>query len=335
MGKWLNLGAVGAAVVGVSLIVVRNGPGDTGQTLVNVSYDPTRELYQTLNPLFVASYEKATGKHLVVVQSHGGSSRQAHQIISGEQQADVVTLGLFTDIDSLRKRGLIAAGWADRLPNHSLPYTSTIVFVVHKDNPRAIKDWPDLLAPGLEIVTPDPRTSGNGKLVALAAWAAVTNRGGTETEARAYLASLYQHVSDMDEGARAAAIRFALQESGDVHLTWENEAIREVAESKGKLQIVYPPVSILAEPYVAWVDSTVARDGNLASAEAYLNFLFSDAAQEAIAHLGYRPYKSGIATFPGLTLVPVTAIARDWDDANEKFFAENGVIDTIMGSRPK
>ncbi|WP_158929878.1 sulfate ABC transporter substrate-binding protein [Acidisphaera sp. S103] len=331
----LSLGAVGAVVVAFSLIVVKNAPGDTSKELVNVSYDPTRELYQRLNPLFVASYEKATGQHLAIVQSHGGSSWQARKIISGEQQADVVTLGLFTDIDSLRKRGLIAAGWADRLPNHSLPYTSTIVFVVRKDNPRGIKDWPDLLTPGVEIVTPNPRTSGNGKLAALAAWAAVVTRGGTDTEARAYLASLYRHVSDMDEGARGAAIRFALQEIGDVHLTWENEAIREVAESNGKLEIVYPPVSILAEPYVAWVDSTVARDGNLAPAKAYLNFLFTDAAQAAIAHLGYRPYKSGIWTFPSLTLVPITAIARDWDGANEKFFAENGVIDSILGSQPK
>jgi sulfate transport system substrate-binding protein len=335
MGKWLNLGAVGAVIIGLSLIVVKNVPGTTGQHLVNVSYDPTRELYQTLNPLFVASYAKQTGQHLTIIQSHGGSSHQARKVISGEQPADVVTLGLFTDIDSLRKRGLIADGWTNRLPNQSRPYTSTIVFVVRKGNPRAIKDWPDLLAPGVEIVTPDPRTSGNGKLSALAAWAAVTTRGGTETEARAYLGSLYQHVSDMDEGARGAAIRFAVQESGDVHLTWENEAIREVAESNGKLQIVYPPVSILAEPYVAWVDTTVARDGNLAPAKAYLTFLFSDAAQEAIAHLGYRPYKSGTVTFPDLKLVPVTAIARDWNDANEKFFAENGVIDTIIGGRSK
>ncbi len=313
--------------------MVKNAPGTSGQRLVNVSYDPTRELYQTLNPLFVASYEKATGQHLVIVQSHGGSSRQARKVISGEQPADVVTLGLFSDIDSLRKRGLIAADWADRLPNHSLPYTSTIVFVVRKENPRGIKDWPDLLAPGVEVVTPDPRTSGNGKLTALAAWAAVVTRGGTEAEARAYLASLYQHAGELDEGARGAAVRFAQQEIGDVHLTWENEAIREVAD--GKLQIVYPPVSILGEPYVAWVDSAVARDGNLTPAKAYLSFLFSDAAQEAIAHLGYRPYKAGIVTFPNLTLVPVTAIARDWDDANEKFFAENGVIDTIIGNRPK
>jgi sulfate/thiosulfate transport system substrate-binding protein len=335
MQKWLNLGAVGAVIVGLSLIVVKNVPSNASAQLINVSYDPTRELYQVLNPLFVASYEKETGRHLVIVQSHGGSSRQARNIISGEQPADVVTLGMFSDIDSLRKRGMIAPGWADRLPNHSLPYTSTIVFVVRRNNPRGIKDWPDLLVPGIEVVTPDPRTSGNGKLAALAAWAAAVTRGGTEPEARSYLRSLYQHVPILDEGARGAAIRFALQETADVHLTWENEAIREVAESNGRLQIVYPPVSILAEPYVAWVDSAVAADGNLTLAKAYLTFLFSDPAQNAIARLGYRPIKTGIAVFPNLTLVPVTAIARDWDDANEQFFGENGVIDTILGSRQR
>jgi sulfate transport system substrate-binding protein len=240
----------------------------------------------------------------------------------------------------LRKRELIAPNWADRLPNHSLPYTSTIVFVVSRGNPHHVKDWPDLLAPGLEVVTPDPRTSGNGKLAALAAWAAVVTRGGNDDEARAYLHSLYQHVPALEEGARGAAISFATQEIGDVHLTWENEALREVADSKGKLEIVYPPVSILAEPYVAWVDAAVARDGRLDDAKAYLTFLFSDEAQEIIARLGYRPYKPYAARKAGvdfhpLTLAPVTDIARDWDDANEKFFAENGVIDLIIGSRRK
>ena len=338
--KLLNFGAVAAAIAGLSLIAIKNAPGDAAHQLVNVSYDPTRELYQALNPLFAASYEKETGRHVVIAQSHGGSSRQARRIISGEQPADVVTLGLFTDIDGLRKRGLIAPDWADRLPNHSLPYTSTIVFVVRRGNPRRVKDWPDLLAPGLEVVTPDPRTSGNGKLAALAAWAAVVTRGGNDDEARAYLRSLYQHVPALEEGARGAAISFAIQEIGDVHLTWENEALREVAESKGKLEIVYPPVSILAEPYVAWVDAAVARDGKLEDAKAYLAFLFSDEAQETVAQLGYRPYKpyaarkAGVDFYP-LTLAPITDIARDWDDANEKFFAENGVIDLIIGSRRK
>jgi sulfate transport system substrate-binding protein len=337
---WLNVGALAVMFAGLSLIVAKNAPGNANHQLVNVSYDPTRELYQAINPLFVAHYEKETGGHLVIVQSHGGSSRQARKVISGEQPADVVTLGLYSDIDGLRKHGLIAGNWPDRLPNHSLPYTSTIVFVVRQGNPHGIRDWPNLLAPGLEVITPDPRTSGNGKLAALAAWAAMTSRGGTEADARAYLRSLYQHVPVLDEAARGAAITFALQEIGDVHLAWENEALREVADSKGKLQMVYPPVSILAEPYVAWVDSAVARNGTLEAAKSYLTFLFGDVAQDTIARLGYRPYKTGAAakagvTFPELTLLPVTAVARDWDDANERFFGDGGLINQIVEARQK
>jgi sulfate/thiosulfate-binding protein len=335
---WLNLAAVAAAMVGLSLIVHKNLPHDGKSLIVNVSYDASRELYQTLNPLFVTSYEKETGRHLTIVQSHGGSSRQARKVISGEQPADVVTLGLATDIDALSKRGLVAENWEDRLPHKSIPYTSTVVFVVRKGNPHSIHDWPDLLAPELEIVTPDPRTSGNGKLAALAAWAAIIARGGTEGEAVTYLRSLYRHVPVLDEGARGAATRFSVQESGDVHLSWENEALREVAESDGKLEILYPPVSILAEPCVAWVDSTVEKNGNASAAKAYLSFLFSDVAQETIARRGYRPYKAGIADkvgvkFPQISLVPVTAIARDLNEVNEKFFAENGIIDAVMALR--
>ena len=191
-----------------------------------------------------------------------------------------------------------------------------------------------------EVVTPDPRTSGNGKLAALAAWAASVTRGGTDAEARDFLKSLYQHVPLLEEGARGAAVSFAIQDVGDVHLTWENEALREVADSRGKLEIVYPPVSILAEPYVAWVDAALAQREKLEDAKAYLSFLFGDEAQEIIARLGYRPYKAyatrkaGVS-FPPLTLVPITDIARDWEDANEKFFAENGIIDLIIGSRRK
>jgi len=272
------------------------------------------------------------------VQSHGGSSRQAQKIVLGAQKADVVTLGLFSDVDSLRKHGLIAAGWQERLPHHANPYSSTIVFVVRHGNPYHIKDWPDLLAPGVDIITPDPRSSGNGKLAALAAWAAITTRGGTEAQARAYLRALYQHVPELDEAARAAGITFATREVGDVHLTWENEALREVAESKGKLQIVYPSVSILAEPYVAWVDSAVAHDHTEAAAKAYLAFLFTDQAQEVIARQGYRPFNTAMAqragtVFPAITLVPITQLAKDWNDANEKFFAEDGIVPLILGSR--
>ena len=185
----LNLGALSFIALGAALIGVKHaGKLAAHQDLIiNVSYDPTRELYEALNPLFVASYEKATGRHVTIQQSHGGSARQARKVISGEQVADVVTLGLRADVDGLRKRGLIADHWEDRLPNHSVPYTSTIVFVIRGSNPRGVKDWPDLLKPGLEIVTPDPRTSGNGKLTALAAWLAVTTRGGSEADALAYL----------------------------------------------------------------------------------------------------------------------------------------------------
>jgi sulfate transport system substrate-binding protein len=286
--RWINFGAVAAVLVAFALIFAKNAPGNTTNQLLNVSYDPTRELYQKLNTEFVVEYEKRTGRHITVVQSHGGSSHQARTVISGEQQADVVTLGLFSDVDALRKRGLIANDWADRLPNHSRPYTSTIVFVVRQGNPKNIRDWPDLVHSDVQIITPDPRTSGNGKLSALAAWGSIVTRGGTEAEARAYLKAFYQHVAVMDAGARSAAMTFALQEIGDVQLTWENEAIREVNESDGKLQLVYPPVSILAEPYVAWVDANVARRGTRAVAQAYLEFLFTDQAQLTIASLGYR-----------------------------------------------
>lgn len=338
--QWaLNLAAVAAVVAAFGLIVAANVPVGSGDRLLNVSYDPTRELYATLNPLFVADYAQQTGRHFTIVQSHGGSSRQARAVISGEAPADVVTLGLSSDIEALRRRGLVAAGWADRLPNHSQPYSSTIIFVVRAGNPRNIKDWPDLLQPGVEIVTPSPKTSGNGKLSVLAAWGAILSRGGSEAEARAYLTRFFEHVPVLDDGARGAAMSFAVKEIGDVHLTWENEARREVADAKGALQIVYPPVSILAEPAVAWVDANVAGNGTPAAAQAYLEFLFSDPAQEAMARLGYRPYKPGILAragldLPAITLFPITAVARDWDDAQEKFFGENGIIDSVLRQRP-
>jgi sulfate/thiosulfate-binding protein len=337
---WLNIGAVAAAAAGLSAIAIKNLPARNNDQIINVSYDPTRELYQTINPLFVAAYEKQSGRHLVIVQSHGGSSRQAKKIVDGEQPADVVTLGLSPDIDGLRKRGLVAPDWAERLPNHAVPYTSTILFVVRRGNPRQIKDWPDLLAPGLEVVMPNPRTSGNGKLAALAAWAATTTRGGSEADAVAFLRALFRQVPVFDEGARGAALRFADPEGGDVHLTWENEAIREVAESRGELEIVYPPVSILAEPSVAWIDSDKVRKASPADARAYLTFLFSDTAQEAIARLGYRPYRPEIAhkagiVFPPIELIPITAVAHDWNDAYKRLFADDGIIEAAFALRDK
>ncbi len=198
------------------------------------------------------------------------------------------------DVDALRKRGLIAADWASRLPNNSQPYTSTIVFVVRKGNPRAIKDWPDLIRPGVFVITPNPKTSGNGKLSVLAAWGSVIYRGGTDAQALEYLEQLYQHVPVLDSGARDATNTFMQEKIGDVHLTWENEALLEVAEYKGEVEIVYPPVSIRAEPAVAWVDANVTRRKTEAYARSYLEFLYTDQAQEAIARHGYRPINSAI-----------------------------------------
>jgi sulfate/thiosulfate transport system substrate-binding protein len=337
MQRGLNIAAILAVVIAFGVILAKNSPENRKDTLLNVSYDPTRELYQTLNPVFEAELAQQTGQHLRIDQSHGGSSRQSRAVQSGDEPADVVTLGLYSDVDALRKRGLIADRWADRLPNHSQPYTSTIVFVVRRGNPKDIHDWPDLLHPGVEIITPDPKTSGNGKLSALAAWGAIVTRGGSEADAKRYLESFYQHVRVLDAGARAAATTFALAEIGDVHLTWENEALREVAESNGRLELVCPPVSILAEPYVAWVDTNVQKHSTEREARRYLEFLFSDAAQRIMAQLGYRPYKSQFmqdnAQLAYINLFPVTAIARDWADAQEKFFADNGIIDIALHER--
>jgi sulfate/thiosulfate-binding protein len=335
---WLNLLGIVAIFLAATLILTRNLEGETPHQILNVSYDPTRELYAALDAQFVAQYQQRTGINLQIKQSNGGSSRQASSVVDGSQKADVVTLALVTDIDALRKRGLIAADWQKRLPNNSEPYTSTIVFVVRKGNPKAIHDWPDLIKDDVAVVTPNPRTSGNGKLSVLSAWGAVTTRGGSEADALAYLKSLYRHVAIFDVGARGSATSFAVNKIGDAHLTWENEALREVAADPDELEIVYPPVSIRAEPAVAWVDANVKDEGTAAEAKAYLEYLFTDAAQETIAKFGYRPIKPEILAkyvdrLANIQLFPITAIARDWDDAREKFFADNGVIDRIAPAK--
>src|SRR5438105_331983 len=250
--------------------------------LLNVSYDPTRELWRQLKERFIAAYAKSAGVQLTIKQSHGGSSAQARAVIDG-LEADVVTLALEPDTDAIRKAGLIADGWQKQLPNGSVPYTSTIVFVVRKGNPKGIKDWPDLVYPGIDIITPNPKTSGNGKLSFLAAWGAVRQRGGSEEEAREYVRRLYQQVPVLDTGARGSTTTFSQKKIGDVHLTWENEAHLEVAEARGDLEVVYPPLSIRAEPFVAVVDANVERKGTRAAAEAYLKFLYTPEAQEVIA----------------------------------------------------
>jgi sulfate/thiosulfate transport system substrate-binding protein len=302
-------------------------------TLLNVSYDPTRELWKDLNAAFSKHYKAESGGNLTIKQSHGGSSTQARAVIDG-LEADVVTLALFQDTDAIREKGLITAGWLDRLPNQSLPYTSTIVFVVRKGNPKGIKDWLDLVKGDAQIITPNPKTSGNGKLSLLAAWGAIKEQGGTDADALRFITELYKRVPVLDSGARGSTTTFVQKGIGDVHLAWENEAQLEVAEAKGDLEVVYPSVSILAEPHVAVVDANVDRHGTREVAKGYLKFLYTDEAQNIIAKHYYRPTNDAIAAqyaskLPPVKRFPITAIAKDWTDAQERFFADGAIFDGI------
>lgn len=330
----LALGLVAGAIGLLAFKHHQSVDPETKVRLLNVSYDPTREFYAQLNPRFIAQHKRETGESIGIEQSHGGSSKQARSVAAGTAAADVVTLALPSDIDSLRARKMVADNWQSSFPNNAQPYYSTIVFVVRKGNPQHIHDWVDLEGRGIEVVTPSFLTSGNGKLSMLAAWGSVMNRGGTEAQALDLVTRIYRNVSNQGEGARDSATTFELAKEGDVQLTWENEAIREVAESRGELAIVYPPVSIRAEPSVAVVTTNVAKHHTEGTARAYLNFLFSDAAQELLAEEGYRPENAAILSrhqelLPKITLFPVTTIARDWNDAQEKFFGDNGLFNAI------
>ncbi|BAX90360.1 sulfate ABC transporter substrate-binding protein [Mycobacterium shigaense] len=336
---WLNILGVVAIVFAATALVVKNVPSASRNQILNVSYDPTRELYAAIDRAFIPQYRARTGNTVEVKESHGGSGRQLRSVLDGSQKASVVSLALISDIDALSKRGLVAANWRQRLPNGSVPYTSTIVFVVRKGNPKEIHDWPDLIRPTMSVVSPNPRTSGNGQLSILAAWGSVTTRGGSPAQAGTYLRSLLQHVVVSDAGARGAGDSFTIAKTGDVQLTWENEALREVAANRDELQVVYPPVSILAEPAVAWVDANLTDPRTATYAKAYLDYLFSDAAQEQVAQYGYRPFKAEVLAkhadrLPALTLFPVSAIAKDWTDAREQFFGSNGILDTVSSAPP-
>jgi sulfate transport system substrate-binding protein len=331
--KLLNISALVLAVSAIFLVGFTNLRHDTARPILNVSYDPTRELYDDLDPRFVARFEDDTGTRVAVEQSHGGSSRQARAVANG-LAADVVTLALPSDIDMLVKRRLVADNWQDRLPNHAQPYTSTIVFVVRKGNPKHIVDWQDLTKADVSIITPDPATSGNGKLSFLAAWGSVIYRGGSDAQARDFVRRLYEHAPLLGQGARDSATSFALEGVGDVHLTWENEAIREAGAANGELEVIYPSVSIRAEPSVAVVDANAGQHHSAVAAKAYLDYLFTDAAQEVIAANGYRAFNVSILKkhqeqFPVIALFPVTLIAKDWSDADQKFFGDNGTFNLI------
>lgn len=335
---WLNIFGGAVVLVAAALIVGKNWQAGATPDIVNVSYDVTGPLYNALDQQFIAQYQKQTGKKLRILVSHGGSSRQARSVISGEQKADVVTLGLALDVNSIADHGLVAADWETRLPNNAIPYTSTIVFVVRKGNPKNIHDWPDLIKNGVSVILPNPATSGNGKLAVLAAWGAVTTRGGSDADATAFLKALLQHVLVFDVGASGAATTFTVANTGDVQLAWENEALREVAADRSDFQVVYPPVSILAQPAVAWVDANLGNGRKADYSRAYLQYLFTGPGQEIIAKAGYRPIdpkfqKEYAGTFPDITLFPVTAVAKDWVDAQTKFFGPDGIVSVVWPAK--
>jgi sulfate/thiosulfate transport system substrate-binding protein len=305
--------------------------------LLNVSYDPTRELYRAINGAFIPAYKAKTGTDLTIKQSHGGSGTQARAVIDG-LEADVLTLAMWPDTNAVAKAGLLPKDWTTQLPNDSLPYTSTIVFVVRKGNPKGIKDWPDIIKDGVQIVTPNPKTSGNGKLSFLAAWGAVTQRGGSDAEALKFVQKMYEQTPVLDLGARAATVTFVQKKIGDVHLAWENEAHLEVEEAKGAVELVYPPISFLAEPNVAVVTENTKRKGTTDAAKAYLEFLYTPEGQEIIAKNFYRPTNPDVlakhrSTFPDMQLFKVDAVAKNWDDAYAKYFGDGGLFDTFY--KPK
>ena len=304
-------------------------------TLLNVSYDPTRELYQSINAAFAAQWKAKTGDDVTINQSHGGSGAQSRAVIDG-LDADVVTLALAYDIDAIsQKAQLLPADWQKRLPENSTPYTSTIVFLVRQGNPQKIKDWPDLVKPGVQVITPNPKTSGGARWSYLAAWAyAEKAPGGNFEKAKAFVANLYHHVPVLDSGARGATTTFAQRGIGDVLLSWENEAHLALKESPGKFEIVYPSNSILAEPPVALVDKNVDRHGTRKVAEAYLQFLYTKQGQEIEAKNFYRPRDPAVlalhaADFPKIPLYTIDDVFGGWTKAQATHFADGGVFDQI------
>ncbi len=300
--------------------------------LLNVSYDPTREFYQELNAAFVKRWKGETGKSLTIQQSHGGSGSQARSVIDG-LDADVVTLALAYDIDAIAEKGLLARNWQHRLPNNASPYTSTIVFLVRKGNPKAIKDWDDLVRPDIKVITPNPKTSGGARWNYLAAWGYVLKNGGDEAKARDFVVRLYRNVPVLDTGARGSTITFVQRGIGDVLLAWENEAFLAINElGKDKLEIVAPSVSILAEPPVAVVDTVVDRRKTRDAAEAYLQFLYTREGQELAAKHHYRPRIEVPAhkdRFAKIALFTIDDTFNGWASAQRTHFAEGGVFDQI------
>ena len=324
----------GLAVTLLALAAVALPARAADVTLLNVSYDPTRELYQDVNRAFAAQWKAKTGGGVTLQQSHGGSGKQARSVIDG-LEADVVTLALASDVEAVAASGLIVGDWQKRLPNNSAPYTSTIVFLVRKGNPKGIKDWGDLVKPGLQVITPNPKTSGAARWSYLAAWAwARKQPGGSDATSKAFMKRLFSQVPVLDTGARGSTTTFVQRGIGDALLAWENEAFLAVNElGKDKLEIVVPPLSILAEPPVAVVDKVVDKKKTRAAAEAYLRFLYSPEGQEIAAKHYYRPsdpkllekYKT---VFPQLKLVTIQEFGG-WAVAQKAHFSDGGTFDQI------
>jgi len=312
------------------------GAARADASLLNVSYDPTRELYRDINAAFAADWKAKTGESVSIKQSHGGSGKQARSVIDG-LEADVVTLALAFDIDALHEHGgLVPADWQKRLPDNSAPYTSTIVFLVRKGNPKAIRDWDDLVKPGIGVITPNPKTSGGARWNYLAAWGWAAKKYGGDAGAKDYIAKLFKNVPVLDTGARGATTTFVERGQGDVLLAWENEALLALAEGDGKdkFEIVLPSLSILAEPPVAVVDKVVDKHGTRKVAEAYLRFLYTPQVQEIAARDGYRPRDATVAAkyatkFPQLPLLTIDAAFGGWKVAQATHFADGGTFDQI------
>ncbi len=324
----------------LAAIVVAVVSAHADVTLLNVSYDPTRELYQEINAAFAKQWKAKTGETVTIQQSHGGSGKQARSVIDG-LEADIVTLALAYDIDALHEHGdLVPADWQQRFPDNSSPYTSTVVFLVHKGNPKGIRDWNDLIKPGVAVITPNPKTSGGARWNYLAAWGyALKQPGGTEATAKEFVTKLFRHVPVLDSGARGATTTFVQRGMGDVLIAWENEAFLALKElGPEKFEIISPSLSILAEPPVAVIDKVVAKKHTRKVAEEYLRFLYSEDGQQIAAKHYYRPRLASVAqshekTFPKINLFTIQEVFGGWQQAQKIHFADGGVFDQVAAKK--
>jgi len=323
-------------ILSLALVLAGQSLGQNGVTLLNVSYDPTRELYQDYNAAFIKYWKGKSGQTVTIQQSHGGSSKQARAVIDG-LEADVVTLALAYDIDAIATQAkLLPASWQSRLPNNSSPYTSTIIFLVRKGNPKGIKDWNDLIRPGVAVITPNPKTSGGARWNYLGAWGyALKTSGGNESNSKDFISKLYKNVPVLDSGARGATSTFVERGIGDVLIAWENEVLLGAKElGQDKFEIVVPSMSILCEPTVAVVDKVVDKKGTRAAAQAYLEYLYSPEGQEIAAKRYYRPRSEAVAKkyasqFPKVKLFTLQEIVGDWQKTNQIHFADGGLFDQL------